>query len=96
MGLQRDELLKLFSMYAVPKARRTKPTEDVEMEPTSEPIDTRPNEHKRPRHQLITAPTVETVTNACKKIRLINSERVGLSNKRQCEATPMVSLYRSI
>lgn len=92
MNLRRDELLKLFSMYAVPKARRIKLTDDIEMKLAPEPIDTRPNEHKRPRHQLITAPTVETVTNACKKIRLINTERVGLNNKRQCEASPMVIL----
>lgn len=89
-GLKREELLRLFAMYAVPKARRTKPNEDVEMKPVTDPNKKRDNEHKRSRHQMVTAPTVETVTNACKKIRLINTER----NKRQCEpSSPMVIEY---
>lgn len=75
-------------MYAVPKARRTKPNQDVDMKPVIEQSKSRENEHKRPR---ITAPTVETVTNACKKIRLINiTERQSL-NKRQFEPSPMVT-----
>lgn len=91
--LQRDELLKLFSVYAMPKAQRGTPNVDVEMKPASKTNVTRENEHKRLRHQLITAPTVETVTNACKKIRLINTniERVNsTNNKRQCDPSPMV------
>lgn len=72
-------------MYAVPKARRTKPNEDASEDADMKPI-SRENENKRPR---ITAPTVETVTNACKKIRLINTER-NTPKKRQCEPSPMV------
>lgn len=87
--LQRDELLRLYVMYAEPKARRTTPNQDVEMKSLVETIPRRENQNKRPRHQMITAPTVETVTNACKKIRLINTERVNLQ-KRQCETMPMV------
>lgn len=86
-GLPREELLKLFSMYAVPKSRRTT-SNDVDMKSITQSSVKRENENKRSRNQLITAPTVETVTNACKKIRLINTERT--SNKRQGNSTPMV------
>lgn len=60
------------------------------------------NEHKRRRHQMISAPTVETVTTACKKIRLIGTERSTTMNKRQCESSLMVTsefllmLFKSI
>lgn len=87
--MQRDELLKLFLVYATPKARRTTLNSDVEMKPIELNV-SRENSQKRSRHQAITAPTVETVTNACKRIRLINTERV-CSQKRQCEPSPMVS-----
>lgn len=86
----REELLRLFSLYAEPKARRTASNPDVEMKPAIESNPRRENENKRPRHQMITAPTVETVTNACKRIRLINTERVINQQKRQCETSPMV------
>ncbi|XP_031635169.1 uncharacterized protein LOC116348329 [Contarinia nasturtii] len=91
--LQRGELLKLFSMYAVPKARRGTSNGDIEMKPVTNTNVASRNEYKRPRHQLITPPTVETVTNACKKIRLINKNIEGVSpnNKRQCNPLPMES-----
>lgn len=82
-------------MYAVPKSRRGASNEiDVEMRPVTQSSVKRENENKRPRHQLITAPTVETVTNACKKIRLINTERASTNNKRQGDSMPMVCLIR--
>lgn len=84
--LSRDELLKLFSTYAVPKARRNAATTDVEMTPVNT------NGLKRNRHQMISAPTVETVTNACKKIRLINN--TAATQKRPCQPSPMVSFIR--
>lgn len=89
--LVREELLKLFSMYAMPKSRRATSNEiDVDMKTVTQPSGKRENENKRPRHQLITAPTVETVTNECKKIRLINNERLSSNNKRKNGSTPMV------
>lgn len=89
--LQRDDLLKLYSMYAIPKARRIKGNEDVEMKAATEPIVRRDNEHKRSRHHLITAPTVETVTNACKKIRLINTDGIGLNGTRAINTQEVVN-----
>ena len=90
-ALSREELLKLFSLYAVPKSRRITSNEiDVDMKPVTQSGVKRENGNKRPRHQLITAPTVETVTNACKKIRLINTERISKNNKRHGDSTPMV------
>lgn len=71
-ALSRDELLKLYSIYATPKARRNTPNTDVEMTPVNSNV-MQENGHKRSRYQMISAPTVETVTNACKKIRLINT-----------------------
>lgn len=89
--LPREELLKLFSLYAVPKSRRITTNEiDVDMKPVTQLGVKRENGNKRSRHQLITAPTVETVTNACKKIRLINNERISINNKRHGDSTPMV------
>lgn len=86
----RDELLKLFSLYAVPKARRNNSNTDVEMTParTNVNVIQQENGHKRSRHQMITAPTVETVTNACKKIRLFNT--AANTQKRPCQPSPMV------
>lgn len=72
--LPRNELLKLFSVYAVPKAQRNNSIKDIDMKPIDGVSLKRENEHKRSRHQTITAPTIETVTNACKKIRLINTD----------------------
>lgn len=85
--LERDELLKLFSLYAVPKARRNTSNTDVEMTPVNTNV-IQENGHKRSRHQMISAPTVETVTNACKKIRLINT--AAATQKRPCQPSPMV------
>lgn len=81
-------------MYAEPReARRTTSNQDVEMKPIVESSPKRENgNNKRSRHQMITAPTVETVTNACKKIRLINTEHTN-SHKRQCEPSPMVCSF---
>ncbi|XP_055306374.1 uncharacterized protein LOC129570698 [Sitodiplosis mosellana] len=91
-SLPREELLKLFSLYAMPKSRRaTSNVIDVDMKPVTQSGVKRENENKRTRHQLITAPTVETVTNACKKIRLINTKRLSTNNKRQGDSTPMES-----
>lgn len=79
VDLERDTLLQLFSSYAVPKGRRGAAvieTNETEMKSTDELNQeqrTHFNNNKRPRHALITAPSVETVTNACKRIRLINS-----------------------
>lgn len=91
--MQREQLLKLYSMYATPKSRRLPSNTDVEMENTTEKranIETkRENGLKRSRHQTITAPTVETVTNACKRICLINNDRI-CTQKRPCESMPMV------
>lgn len=88
--MSRDELLKLFSLYAVPKARRNNSNADVEMTParTNVNIVQRENGNKRSRHQMITAPTVETVTNACKKIRLFST--AANTQKRPCQPSPMV------
>lgn len=94
--MQRDQLLKLYSMYATPKAKRLIASSDVEMEcATDQNSNTekdRKNGLKRSKHP---APTVETVTNACKKICLINTERVS-TQKRHCE-TPesMVNIFIS-
>lgn len=89
--LSRDELLKLFSLYAIPKARRNTPNTDVEMTPVhTNVIQQEQNGHKRSRHQMITAPTVETVTNACKKIRLFST--AAATQKRPCQLPPMVRL----
>lgn len=102
--MQRTELLKLFAVYAVPKAQRNNSIIDIDMKSIDGASLKQENDHKRSRHQIITAPTVETVTNACKRIRLINTERGtrnttttkllpqinGNSNKRQYEAVPMV------
>lgn len=81
-------------MYAEPReARRTTSNQDVEMKPIVESFPKRENgNNKRSRHQMITAPTVETVTNACKRIRLINTEHIN-SHKRQCEPAPMVCSF---
>lgn len=100
--LSRDELLKLFSLYAIPKARRNTSNTDVEMTPVcTNVIQQEQNGHKRSRHQMITAPTVETVTNACKKIRLFST--AAATQKRPCQSPPMVrwtvdsvSLHRHI
>ena len=86
LTLSRDELLKLFSIYAVPKARRNTSNIDVEMTPINTNV-IQENGQKRSRHQMISAPTVETVTNACKKIRLINT---AATQKRPCQPSPMV------
>lgn len=86
----RDELLKLFSLYAVPKARRNNSNTDVEMTPVRINVIQPENGHKRSRHQMITAPTIETVTNACKKIRLIST--AANTQKRPCQPSPMVRL----
>lgn len=86
--LSRDELLKLYSTYAIPKARRPTSTTDVEMTPAKTNV-IRENEHKRSRHQMVSGPTVETVTNACKKIRLISTE---VNHKRPCQPSPMVCI----
>lgn len=80
--LDRNILLQLFSSYAVPKGRRgtgDRETNEVEMklpERLNHEQHINFNNNKRPRHALITAPSVETVTNACKKIRLVNSNGV--------------------
>lgn len=81
-------------MYAEPReARKTTSNQDVEMKPIVESFPKRENGNsKRSRHQMITAPTVETVTNACKRIRLINTEHIN-SHKRQCEPSPMVCSF---
>lgn len=89
--MSRDELLKLFSLYAVPKARRNTSNTDIEMTPVHTNVIQQENGHKRTRHQMITAPTVETVTNACKKIRLINTAAAA-PHKRPCQSSPMVRL----
>lgn len=79
VNLERETLLQLFSSYAVPKGRRgaavigTNETETKSTDELNEEQHTNLNNNKRPRHALITAPSVETVTNACKKIRLVNS-----------------------
>lgn len=93
--MQRDQLLKLYSMYATPKAKRLNAISDVEMEYAGDKnINTEKGREKglkRSRNQTITAPTVETVTNACKKICLMNTERVS-TQKRHCETSePMVN-----
>lgn len=88
--MARDELLKLFSLYAIPKARRNNSSTDVEMTPARTNVIQQENGHKRSRYQMITAPTVETVTNACKKIRLIST--ATNTQKRPCQPSPMVRL----
>lgn len=86
-SLSRDELLKLFAIYAVPKARRNAISTDVEMTPVNNTLVIKENEHKRSRHQMISAPTVDSVTNACKKIRLINNTT---TNQKRSHQSPLV------
>lgn len=84
--LSRDELLKLFAIYAIPKARRNAISTDVEMTPAN---NIKENEHKRSRHQMISPPTVDSVTNACKKIRLINNTA---STQKRLHQSPLVRI----
>lgn len=101
MDLERDALLALFHSYALPKGRRGANTAttitslDVEMKSTDGQSKNKfENGNKRQRYQLIAAPSVETVTSACKRIRLVNnnnsntkideSRRTNLQ-KRQCD-----------
>lgn len=80
--LERNTLLQLFSSYAVPKGRRGTgniETNEIEMKSADQlnqeqQINMKNN--KRSRHSLITGPSVETVTNACKRIRLVNSNGI--------------------
>lgn len=95
-SLDRPALLKLYQSYAMPIARRgTNSTlNDVEMESVDRISHSQrqQNTSKRRNHQVIMAPSVDSVTSACKKIRLVNTNGSSHSintNKRQIDA-PMV------
>lgn len=94
-GLDRNALLAIFHSYALPKGRRGAST-DVEMKSTDGQLKNRfENGNKRQRHQLIVEPSVETVTSACKRIRLVNNNNSNTNSidesrrtnmqKRQCD-----------
>lgn len=54
------------------------------------------NNNKRPRHALITAPSVETVTNACKRIRLANSNGMQSTSSIENSSVAINSQKRQI
>lgn len=91
--MERSILLQLFSSYAIPKSRRDTgliETNEIEMKSADRSNHeqyTNLNNKKRPRHALITAPSVETVTKACKRIRLVNSN--GIQSTSSIDNNPV-------
>lgn len=80
--LDRNTLLRLFSSYALPKGRRgtgNREANEIEMklaDRLNHEQHINLSNNKRSGPPLITAPSVETVTIACKRIRLVNSNGV--------------------
>lgn len=91
--MQREQLIKIFINYAAPMHRRVthSSAENLTRELPDEVSLNRIELNKRRNHQTISAPTtIETVTNACKKIKLVNLKNGANGIQKRAYGTEMI------